>query len=258
MKYLFLILIGFTLLSKLPGQIKEEFLPLSKPGLWPGDSTQIQNQYLKPDSVKVGVNSEKAIPEVSQGMSDTTVLFNKNEIYIKRLQDYLKREEERYYTIHDLLNRFLVLEATDELLNIKYYSSKAMRLDSDQAGLQFIATSKLPASLSPRQIEENLLKFTKSYVRTIKRYERVSNVRFSQSDSEVQITFSGRKNSTVEMIEKELHSAGIPHHTVLLESNEPSLQFILISDSIFRETLAKWEQTQQETLREIRILRMKK
>lgn len=182
----------------------------------------------------------------------------KLQIQISKQERLLNSAWKKYYNIHSLLERYVKLEATERLLNIKHYNTTTKRVNNNKSGLQFVVRSQIPAGTSLTAARKDLLKLTESFTNALVRYSQVSNKAIDKTDAQITLTFYGNVGTAlISSVEQELNKLSMTYSTQQLSSDQLVLHIALSSDNFFQTDLVKWEQTEQKINRDIRILEKK-
>jgi hypothetical protein len=175
---------------------------------------------------------------------------------IMQLNSNKAKSKERYIELHKYFERYTKVEATNRQLNIDYYTSKAIRLNKNQTGVQFIITSNFPQNISKKRIVADIEKLASTSVQALSRYESVSMIEYENINFEIEIKYYGNSVALEKSIKSEFDKLKAPYKFIKGESEETFLQIEVISSNIFEKDYQKWIKKEQQINRKIRMKQM--
>jgi hypothetical protein len=222
----------------------------------------ISNDLIAQDSIEIENNSVQFATENTEKFVKSEVNRIKEEKKealewdIKQLNSNKIKSKERYTELHRYFERYTKVEATNRQLNIDYYTSKAIRLNTNQTGVEFIVTSNFPQNISEKTMLANILKLAEATVMALSRYESVSMISYRNINFSAKIKFYGNNTGLEKSIKSEFNNLNLSYNFTRVESEETFLQIQVTSSDIFEKDYQEWIKKEQQINRKIRIKQM--
>jgi hypothetical protein len=175
---------------------------------------------------------------------------------IKQLNSNKVKSKERYTELHKYFERYAKVEATNHHLDIDYYTSKAIRLNTNQTGVQFIIMNNFPQNISEKTMLANTLKLATATVMALSRYENVSMINYRNINFAAEIKFYGNNTRLEKSIKSEFNKLNLFYNFTKIESEKTFLQIQVTSSDIFEKDYQEWIKKEQQINRKIRIKQM--